>query len=94
MSGKKKKQRGVVKAEPPISFFNWFVTLVFTFLPGANLLFFIIMIPCARTQTKRNFAIAGLVLSLILLIASSLALFFFSDWIVDRLKGLLETSAT
>ena len=91
MSKKNRKQQGIVKAEPPISFFNWFVTLIFSFLPGVNILFFIITIPCARTVTKRNFAIAGLVLSLILLIAFTLALIFFSDWIVDSLKSLLET---
>ncbi len=73
-----------------ISFFNWFVTLIFSILPGVNILFFIITIAGARRQAKRSFAVAGLVLTLILGIAAAVMLYWFSDVIVDFLNDLIE----
>ncbi|MBQ4227652.1 MAG: hypothetical protein II697_05555 [Clostridia bacterium] len=84
---KKNKREG--KGES-ISFFNWFVTLIFSILPGVNILFFIITIAGARRQAKRSFAVAGLVLALILGIAAAVMLFWFSDAIVDFLNGVIE----
>ncbi len=84
---KNKKREG--KGES-ISFFNWFVTLIFSILPGVNILFFIITIAGARRQAKRSFAVAGLVLTLILGIAAAVMLYWFSDVIVDFLNDLIE----
>ncbi|MCR4622119.1 MAG: hypothetical protein K5663_08565 [Clostridiales bacterium] len=83
MSKEKKKN------EKGISFINWFVTLIFSWLPAVNILFFIFTIAFARTRSKRNYAIAGLVLALILAIAASVMIFWFSDTVVGWLKSIL-----
>ena len=76
-----------------ISFFNWFVTLLFSIVPGVNIVFFIFTIACARTASKRSFAIAALVLSLLLLIAGCIGVIFFGEEIVKWAQSVLETQA-
>ncbi|MBQ4451745.1 MAG: hypothetical protein II912_05170 [Clostridia bacterium] len=84
------------KADAPesVSFVNWFVTLIFSIIPGVNILFFIVCIAGARTRAKRNFAVAALVLALLLGIALSVLLFVFTDNLVDFLNGVLEKTQT
>ena len=80
------------KAPTRISFFNWFVTLIMSLIPGVNLLFFIITIGAAKTQVKRSYAVAALVLALILALLFVIALFFMSDVIIEWLNGILVTA--
>ena len=77
------------KSEKSVSFINWFFTLIFSWLPGVNIIFFIFTIAFAKTHSKRNYAIAGLVLALILALAVSILLFWFSDNVVAWLKDIL-----
>ncbi|MBR7040926.1 MAG: hypothetical protein IKI24_03690 [Clostridia bacterium] len=81
------------KSEKSVSFINWFITLIFSWIPGVNIIFFIFTIAFAGTRTKRNYAIAGLVLSLILALAVSILLFWFSDNVVAWLKDILPEAA-
>ena len=73
-----------------ISFFNWFVTLIFSIIPGVNLLFFMLTIAGARTASKRSFAVAALVLSLILLIGACVTVIFFGEAFVRWAEALLS----
>ena len=73
-----------------ISFINWFITLIFSIIPGVNLLFFILTIAGARTASKRSFAAAALVLSLILLVGACVVVIFFGEAFVDWAEALLS----
>ena len=82
-----KEGKGVKK----VSFFNWFVTLILSLIPGVNLLFFIFTIAGARNASKRTFAVAALVLSLIILIALCVSVIFFADEFADWAQKVLDT---
>ena len=86
---KKKKHNTEVSGEKVISFVNWFFTLIFSVLPGINLVFFILTIGFARTKSKRRFATAALVLSLMLLISLGLMLYFYSPEIIKWCEKVL-----
>lgn len=72
-----------------VSFINWFITLIFSAVPVVNILFFIITIGCARNPSKRSYAVAALVLTLITLIALCVAVFCFGDTIAKWANDLL-----
>ena len=78
---------------PAISFINWFITLIVSLIPGANILFFIFTIALARTPSKRNFAIAALVLALVIGIALAVTLFWFSDSLIDFFNKILAEAS-
>ncbi len=88
-----RESRGVRK----VSFVNWLITLIVSIVPGVNIIFFIFSIMLAKNPSKRTFATAALVLSLILLIAACVAVIFFgaqiADWAEELLKELPEASA-
>ncbi len=81
-----------------VSFANWLITLFVSILPGVNLIFFIFSIMLARNPSKRTFATAALVLTLILLIAGCVAVIFFgaeiADWAEELLKSLPEATSS
>lgn len=87
-----RESRGVRK----VSFVNWLITLIVSIVPGVNIIFFIFSIMLAKNPSKRTFATAALVLSLILLIAACVAIIFFgaqiADWAEELLKELPEAS--
>lgn len=86
-----KENRGVRR----VSFLNWFFTLIASAIPGVNILFFVITIASARNASKKSFAVAALVLSLLTLIAACALVFFFGDEFVRWAENLLkDTSAT
>ena len=89
MSKKKNKAANV----PDISVFNWFITLLISVIPGVNILFFIFSISFARTATKRHFAVAALILSLLLIAAAAIMLWFFSYSIVKWANSVLSEAA-
>lgn len=86
---KKKKKHSEYSGEKAISFVNWFFTLLFSILPGVNLVFFILSACLARTASKRRFAAAALVLTLVVLIGLVLMLFFYSNEIVQWCETIL-----
>jgi len=75
-----------------VSFFNWFLTLIFSAIPAVNILFFIITIGCARNPSKRTYAVAALVLTLIVLIALCVGVFCFGDTIAKWANDVIATS--
>ena len=90
MSKKKKKYSPEFEGEKPISFLNWFFTLLLSIIPGANIIFFIITLSCARTSSKRRFATAALVLTIIVLAGLAIMLWFYSDATINWLNKILE----
>ncbi len=83
----KKKKQSVYN--PPIGMFNWFFTLLVSILPGVNVLFFIFGISFAKSPTKRSYCLAALVLTLILIAATAIAVWFFSPELVKFFNELL-----
>lgn len=73
------KEKNVKK----VSFFNWFITLIFSLIPGLNLIFFIGTGMFARNPSKRTYAVAALVLTLIILIAVCVGVIFFGNEVVE-----------
>lgn len=72
-----------------VSFFNWVITLIFSVIPGVNLLFFIGTSMFARNLSKRTYAAAALVLTLIVLIALCVGVIFFGNEIVEWAEKVL-----
>ena len=83
------KKKNKATYNPPISMFNWFFTLLLSILPGVNILFFILGISFAQSPTKRSFCLAALVLSLLLIAAIAIAVWFFSPELVDFFNSIL-----
>lgn len=84
-----KEFKGVKK----VSFFNWFLTLIFSMIPGVNILFFIVTIAGARNASKRTFAIAALVLTLLIVIGALLGVIFYGEEFVRWAQSVLDESA-
>ena len=72
-----------------ISFFNWVLTLIFSVIPGVNLLFFIGTGMFARNPSKRTYAASALVLTLIILIALCIGVIFFGNEVVEWAEKVL-----
>ena len=75
-------------AKNQISTWNWVGTLFLSIIPGINIISFILFIIFAKTQSKRTFAIAALILSVLLVIVAYIVLLcfahqlhMFSDWL-------------
>lgn len=73
-----------------ISFINWLITLIFSIIPGVNLIFFIVTMALARNPAKRSYAIAAFTLTLVILIALCVAVIFFGDDIAKWLTDILD----
>ncbi|MBQ3078809.1 MAG: hypothetical protein IJC48_02255 [Clostridia bacterium] len=82
------------KSVKKVSFFNWFITLIVSAIPGVNLLFFIGTTMFARNPSKRSYAVAALVLTLIILIALCVGIIFFGDEIVRWAEKVLQEAET
>lgn len=74
-----KQAKGVKK----VSFFNWFITLILSAIPGVNILFFIGSAMFAGNPSKRTYAAAALVITLLVLIALCVGVIFFGNEIVE-----------
>lgn len=66
-----------------ISVLNWMGTLLLCAIPGVNILSMILFIILAKTQAKRSFAIAMLVLSVILAALVCAAFLVFPNELAD-----------
>ena len=84
----KKEGKGVKK----VSFINWLITLIFSIIPGVNLVAFIGIAMFARNPSKRTFAAAALVLTLVILIALCVGIIFFGNELVEWAEKVLETA--
>ena len=80
--------------EKRISVWNWMGTLVLSAIPGVNILAWILFIIFARTRSKRNFAIACIVLMLlfgVLVCAAFLVFPLELAQLADNLRGVNGT---
>lgn len=80
------------KGAKKVSFFNWLITLIFSVIPGVNLIAFIGMGMFARNPSKRTYALAALVLTLIVLIALCVAVIFFGNELVEWAEKVLKAA--
>ena len=90
-------KKNKVTYNPPISMINWFFTLLISLIPGVNILFFIFGVSFAKAPTKRSYFAAALVLSLLLIAAITIAVWFFSPELIKFFNGILpevEPTAT
>ena len=72
----------------PISVINWMLTVLLSVIPGINVVGFIAMIIFAKNRSKKNFAIASLLLCTIFAVLFVAAFVLFGDQIVEFAKGL------
>jgi len=72
----------------PISIINWILTILLSVIPGVNIIGFIAMIIFAKNRSKKNFAIASLILIVLLAVLFVAAFLVFGDQIVEFAKGL------
>ena len=78
------------------SLLNWMGTLFLMTIPGVNLLALILFIIFAKTQAKRSFAIAGLLLTLLYAVLVCAAFMLFPDFftkLADTLRGIPAAQA-
>ena len=73
-----------------ISFVNWLITLIFSIIPGLNLVFFLFTMCCARNPSKKSYAVAAFVLTLIILIGLGVLLFGFGENVAAWATELLD----
>lgn len=77
------------------SILNWMFTLLVCAIPGVNLLFLILSAIFAKTHAKRSFAIAGILLFLIVFVLVGAAFAIFPDYftrLADTLRGIPATT--
>ena len=77
-----------------VSVWNWMGTIILTAIPVVNIIMLIILIATAKTRTRRNFAIASLVLIVLAFLLTAAAVVFFGEEIINwmqafNLTGLL-----
>lgn len=76
-----------------VSFINWVITLIFSVIPGVNIIFFLFTIGCAVNPSKKSYAVAALVLTLIVTIALCVLLFCFGDTVAKWANELTSAAA-
>lgn len=73
------------------SILNWMGTLFLLSIPGVNLIALLLFAIFAKTQAKRSFAIAGILLAILYLAAVFAAFALFPDFftrLADTLRGI------
>ena len=65
------------------SVLNWMGTLILYAIPGVNLIFLILTIIFAKSGSKRNFAIAGILLMVLCVMLTFAAFAVFPDYFTD-----------
>lgn len=79
-----------------VSVWNWMGTLVLAAIPGVNIIAMILFIIFAKAPSKRSYAIAFLLLTLILMLLGCAALIVFAHELAlfaDRLRGVIPLDA-
>lgn len=75
-----------------VSVWNWMGTLVLSAIPGVNIIAMILFIIFAKAPSKRSYAIAFLLLVLILALLGCAALIIFEQelaLLADQLRGVM-----
>ena len=78
-----------------ISVLNWLGTLFLASIPVVNLILFIVWAITSKRVSKRNFAIAALILIAVFIVLAVLAIAFFAPQILSFfqwVQGLLGTT--
>ena len=71
-----------------VSVLNWLGTLFLSIIPGVNIIAWILFIIFCKPQPKRSFAIAAIVLSVLLCVLVIAAFFVFGDQLVEWAQKL------
>ena len=74
-----------------VSVLNWMGSLILYGIPGVNLIFLILTIIFAKSGSKRNFAIAGLLLMVLFAVLVCAAFAIFPDYFTTLGQNLRET---
>ncbi|MGI6237561.1 MAG: hypothetical protein ACOYI7_08460 [Candidatus Excrementavichristensenella sp.] len=69
-----------------VSVLNWMGTLILSAIPVVNLIFFIVSICKSRQPSKRNYAIAMIILIVLALLLAFAGVAFFADELVAWLQ--------
>lgn len=80
------------KRSRKVSIWNWMGTLVLSAIPGVNIIAMILFIIFAKAPSKRSYAIAFLLLVLILALLGCAALIIFEQelaLLADQLRGVM-----
>ena len=72
----------------PISILNWMLTIIVSIIPGINIVGFIAMMIFAQNRSKKNFAAAALLLTVIFAVLFVAAFLIFGDQIVEFTRTL------
>lgn len=71
-----------------ISILNWMGTLILSSIPGINIILWVIWGVTSKKRSKRNFAWASLILTILCAVLIALAFVFYGPEIVDWVVGL------
>ncbi len=74
-----------------ISVINWLGTLILSSIPVVNLIMFIVWTVTSKRASKRNFAIAGLILILLALVLCVVGIAFFAPQILSFFQWVRQT---
>lgn len=78
--------------EQQISVFNWFLTLLVSMIPGLNLLVWLAWQFMPVKKVRKRFALAALLLTIVLALAFFISFMIWGPQIVEWLKSL-QTAA-
>lgn len=76
-----------------VSVINWIGTLILAAIPVVNLVFFVIWAVSSKRPSKRNYAIAVLILIVLSIVATILACAFYGAQISEFFAGLYARTA-
>lgn len=81
------------KKIPKVSVFNWMWTLLLCSIPGVNVLAILCFMFFAKNPSKKSFAVAVFLWSLIAVIAAALLLFFLPEQSAELAEMLRQLAA-
>lgn len=70
-----------------VSVLNWMGTLILSAIPVVNLIFFIVSICKSRQPSKRNYAIAMIILIVLALLIALAGFAFFADQLLEWMQA-------
>lgn len=75
-----------------VSILNWLGTLILSAIPVVNLVVFIVWAVSSRKPAKRNYAIAALILTVVIVVALVLLILFGSEWLLNWVASVDASS--
>ena len=72
------------------SVINWMGTLILYAIPGVNLIFLVLSAIFAKSTSKRNFAIAGIILMVLCVVLTFAAFAVFPDFFIRLADSIRE----